>query len=123
MTSASPGGPRAQKRRTSLPPVPKVPNLGLWLASAPGDFLQVSGPRGGPDGGGGRDGGRAARRVLVRGQAPGARAAAGHRAAEERATVQAARAGGTVLRRALLGGVRHRGDPLRAAAVLRPGGL
>ena len=39
------------------------------------------------------------------------------------AAVPAARARRAVLRRAVLGGLRHRGDPLRPAAVLRAGRL
>ena len=68
-------------------------------------------------------GARAAGRLLVLGQVPGARTAAGHRAAGRRAAVEAAGARRAVLRRAVLGRLRHRGDPLRPAAVLRAGRL
>ena len=66
-------------------------------------------------------GARAAGKLLVLAQVPGPRAAAGHRAAGRRAAVPAARARRAVLRRAVLGRLRHRGDPLRPAAVLRAG--
>ena len=52
-----------------------------------------------------------------------ARAAAGQRAARRAAAVQAARARRAVARRHLLLGVRHRGNPHRAAADRRPGGV
>ena len=141
MASASPAHGTARKRRNSLHQVTEVPYLGPWPALPVSGFLQVSRPGGGPDGGGGHAGGRACATTAA--EAGSSR----HQAAElpegfwyavkrralgpplvteqlknERA-VQAAGAGRAVLRRAFLGGLRHRGDPARAAPVLRPGRL
>ena len=144
MTSVSPADGTARKRRNSLRQVTEVPYLGPWPALPISGFLQVSRPGGGPDGGGGHAGSRAGAAALTTAAEAGSsrhqaaelpegfwyavkrRAlgpAAGHRAAQEPAPVQAAGAGRAVLRRALLGGLRHRGDPARAAPVLRPGRL
>ena len=61
--------------------------------------------------------------LLVHGEDEAARAAARQRAARRAAAVQAARARRAVARRHLLLGVRHRGNPDRAAADRRPGGV
>ena len=73
--------------------------------------------------GGGRPRRRARppRGLPVLGETPIAGAAARQRAARRAAAVQAARAGGALPGRDFLLGLRHRGNPDRAAAVLRLG--